>query len=220
MSKHNFLDLTGQKFGRWAAIERAPNVGQKTMWHVQCDCGTLRIVPGGDLRNGKTKSCGCLNREMITARNLRHGMNIRGKRTRTYRIWCAMRTRCENAKAKDFARYGGRGIAVCSQWHNFSVFLADMGECPPYLTLERRDNNGHYEPENCYWATRKEQSNNKCNTKRMIYRGETITLAQWTERTGLSYSCFYRRTRTLGWNEEKTLNTPRLREKKKPSNIM
>jgi hypothetical protein len=96
------------------------------------------VVEGGDLRRGKTVSCGCYKRERAT----KHG----GARTITYSIWWSMRKRCSNPNSQHFKHYGGRGITVCERWESFAAFLEDMGECPPGLTLDRIDNDGNYEP--------------------------------------------------------------------------
>jgi hypothetical protein len=216
-----FLDLTDKRFTRLVVIKRAPNsanlANKNTRWYVVCDCGTLRIVGGQCLRSGHTKSCGCLSKEVVRERSLIHGMT-RGRRgTPTYKSWSGMIQRCTNSRDKAFPEYGGRGITVCSRWRkSFLVFLSDMGECPPGLSLERRDNNQGYKPNNCYWATRKEQCNNRRSNIVLTYHGKTHTVTQWAERLGMKNDCLLSRLK-LGWSVEKTLTTPLLRQKSRIS---
>lgn len=131
-------------------------------WLCRCDCGKTKIIRGLSLRTGKTKSCGCTHYAAIT----KHGHNGTKGKTRTYHSWDAMIQRCTNPKAGKWPYYGARGIKVCAQWRDYRQFLADMGECPPGLTIERINNDGNYEPSNCKWATMAEQSTNKrkCGT--------------------------------------------------------
>ena len=100
-------------------------------------------------------------RQRMSEERTRHGHDPHGKPSKTYQCWRKMRTRCENPNATRYADYGGRGITVCERWHDFAGFLADMGEQPPGLTLDRKDNDGNYEPGNCRWATRAEQNRNQ-----------------------------------------------------------
>jgi hypothetical protein len=159
-------DLTGQKFGRLTVIERA-NKGSR--WLCTCDCGGTNTVKASLLLSGNTKSCGCLKRSVLGDASRTHGMSnsrITGYANRTYGIWQAMHGRCTNPNNSRWGSYGGRGITVCPQWKDFAVFLADMGESPEGLTLERIDVNGNYEPSNCKWATWLEQARNTRKVKK------------------------------------------------------
>jgi hypothetical protein len=113
--------------------------------------------------------------------------------TRTYRIWKMMRTRCSNPNFHAYSRYGGRGITVCSRWGSFSAFLADMGEAPAGLSIERVDNNGNYEPGNCKWATPKQQARNMRVNRMLTYGGETLCLSEWAERLGTTADVLWKR---------------------------
>lgn len=137
--------------------------GCHTMWLCLCSCGNLNIVSGTALSSNKTKSCGCLRKEKNRMHHLLHGhtKNNYGSSSREYNSWHTMKSRCLNTKNPDYHHYGGRGITICSRWMNFENFLEDMGEKPPDLTLDRIDNNGHYEPGNCRWATKSQQMKNR-----------------------------------------------------------
>ena len=167
------LDLTGQRFGRLTAIEKVGKQGGHIMWLCQCECGNTTIVQGTVLKNGRTKSCGCLWDEAIASFNhserrkettrkakSKHGM----KGTRLYRIWQGMKSRCGNPNIPCYPYYGGRGITVCDEWKNSFEAFRDWALSHGYsdeLTIDRMDVNGNYEPSNCRWASMAEQNKNK-----------------------------------------------------------
>jgi hypothetical protein len=161
------IDLTGQNFGRWTVIERAPNNNSTnhTQWLCECSCDahTRRVVSGGSLRNGRSKSC-CGK----SFANLRHGHCRGDKRSPTLDSFHAMHDRTGNPNATGFSYYGGRGVRVCDRWcgpHGFENFLADMGPRPKGTTLDRYPHrHGNYEPSNCRWATYREQAWNMDRT--------------------------------------------------------
>jgi hypothetical protein len=157
------IDLTGMRFVRLLVKEKCGYDG-KSLWRCVCDCGNECVVRSPHLRSGKQVSCGCLRTEKAVARLTKHGQSRANKITRQYQCWSNMRERCNNPNNVRYERYGGRGISVCERWQNsFENFVADMGEMPAKLTLDRIDPNGNYEPANCRWASYKEQSRNKTN---------------------------------------------------------
>jgi hypothetical protein len=151
------IDLTGEKFGRLTVLAWHPSgiwrSRSQPMWLCRCRCGIERVVLGHHLRAGKTRSCGCFARERSTT----HGLS----RTHVYRVWQGMKERCLNRRHRSYFNYGGRGIKVCERWLIFENFYADMGDPPPGLSLDRINNNGNYEPNNCRWATQAQQLANR-----------------------------------------------------------
>lgn len=160
-------DITGQVFARLTVISRATNYQKNTrtyaQWFCQCICGNTSIVRADQLRNGRTKSCGCLFKEAQIRSGKRNGKLIKhgGSKTRTYISWKSMRQRCNDSHATGYEYYGGRGIQVCIAWDDYAIFLQDMGVRPDDTSLDRIDPNGHYEPSNCRWSTRKAQRANR-----------------------------------------------------------
>lgn len=166
-------------------------------------------MPRFDLRSGKSKSCGCLSREMTGARsrvqNRKHGM----EGSTEYRIWVDMRRRCHDERRPDFKNYGARGITVCDEWReSFEAFYRDMGPRPEGHTLDRLQNAGPYNKRNCVWAPRKKQERNKRSNRIVEYEGQRMTFAEAAERAGINYYTAYNRFRTLGWPIEKVFSKP------------
>jgi hypothetical protein len=157
------FDLVGQTFGRLAVLSRAPRETrtEDVKWLCRCVCGNESNVRSVLLRSGKTQSCGCLRREILSAKNTRHGHTVGNSMTREYRIWLSMMNRCRNPNVDRYECYGGRGIKVCERWHAFDNFLADVGPIPAPLSIDRINNDGDYEPGNVRLATRKEQAANR-----------------------------------------------------------
>jgi len=149
--------------------------------------------------------------DAIGPRSLSHGRT----NTRIYHQWVNMHQRTKSTKTRNSHRYSGRGITVCERWQSFENFLEDMGECPPDLSLDRIDNDGDYEPGNCRWATRAEQSRNRHTTIMVEYDGKTLSIQDWAERVGVPYEALRQRFQ-YGWTPERALTTP-LRHKPSPS---
>jgi len=184
------IDIMGQKFGRLTVISRAENgkTGQPR-WNCKCDCGGKTITLGGDLRSGGTKSCGCLQRELLVMKNTTHGMG----KTPIYKNWKDMRKRCLNPSSREYKHYGGRGITVCDRWMKFENFYGDMGEKPNGTSIDRIDNNKGYSPDNCRWATQKEQTRNQRTNRIIKYEGKEQCLAVWAEELGIKYTTLWHR---------------------------
>ena len=209
------VDITGETFGRWFVNCRAESIPNATTgklqsaWNCICSCGTERVVLGGNLRRGHSKSCGCLRIENISTSLLKHGQSRVGFETKEYRTWVAMLQRCNLKSSAVYHDYGGRGITVCDRWANsFSEFFADMGKAPTDKhSIDRIDNDSGYFPENCRWATKFEQDRNKRSSKFITYRGQSKLIIDWAKITGLNKNTIYYRLHT-GWSIEDALTTP------------
>jgi hypothetical protein len=185
-------NLTGQRFGKLSVIKRdGVSKAGGPRWLCRCDCGVEKHVVTGNLKCGRTVSCGCVQRTGNRAKLLRHGMS----KTRTYKIWLGMKRRCYNKSNHAYERYGGRGITVCERWHTFENFLADMGEATGTLSIERINNDGNYCPDNCRWIEKREQSLNQRRTIYVWLGGERMTLSAASGRLGVSYFALYDRLR-------------------------
>lgn len=208
------IDLTGRKFGRLTVIERVENYItpkgiQMPQWKCKCECGNEKVVRGHDLKRGNATSCGCLRKEKmaeIGKNKATHGYS----RSRLYHIWADMKTRCYNPNSAKYHIYGAEGKTVCAEWlHDFQVFY-DWAMSNGYrddLTIERIDGTKGYSPDNCKWATKKEQNNNKRNNHLLEYNGKTQTITQWADELGIRRDVLYMRINKLHWNTERALTT-------------
>lgn len=165
---NNRLSLLGKRYGRLVVIgDTEKHRGDSSLWICKCDCGKTIQVTADNLQRGKTKSCGCLKKEVEKSGNnsRKHGMSG----SRLYIIWCDMKQRCFNSNQKGYKDYGGRGITICDEWKDSFEEFRDWALSHGYsdeLTIDRINNDGNYEPDNCRWATMAEQNQNKRNVKR------------------------------------------------------
>ncbi len=191
----------GSQFGRLTVtgqIKAPTSRGMVMHWICRCECGNTKPVRTSDLTLGRVKSCGC-------RKGMTHGLS----RSPEYQIWMAIRQRCGNPRSAEYDRYGGSGIQVCDRWEtSFENFFADMGIRPSSRhQIDRIDNSKNYEPENCRWATPKENSNNRRNTIFLSYRNETRPLSEWADIFGLPYAVLFQRIRH-GWSTDRALTFP------------
>lgn len=184
--------LVGKRYGRLKVISKEENTRSKggkshVMYLCECDCGNRLIVKAENLRSGNTQSCGCLAIDRTKEKSTKHGLT----RDRLYHVWNGMKDRCYNPNSESYHNYGGRGITVCDEWRdNFQAFYdwATENGHKEYLTIDRINNDGNYEPSNCRWATNKEQQRNKRNNFILNYNEESMTLSAISEVTGINAS--------------------------------
>lgn len=179
------LDLTGQKYGRLSVIRRNGHIGNHTAWECVCECGTIGTWKTNSLRMNATTSCGCYHREMASSANITHGMS----KTPEYETWTKIMQRCYNPNVERYRNYGGRGVEVCERWiESFEAFYEDMGSRPgPEYSIERKEVNGDYSPNNCYWATEFEQSRNRTTNRVVLYQGKEMIAKDVAISAGVSY---------------------------------
>lgn len=190
------VNLVGQRYGSLlvvTATTRTTTYGHR-IWECLCDCGRHSFASTNNLRSGSLKSCGC-------RRGVTHGKSNLPE----HNVWKTLRQRCSNKSNPSYKNYGGRGIKVCARWDSsFENFMIDMGPRPsPRHTIERRDNNGPYSPDNCRWATRAEQNNNTRWNRILVINGERMTLSQAARRAGITPSGM--RYRLRAWHSDRDL---------------
>ena len=173
------------------------------IWLCQCDCGTIKTVLNTALTNGLTISCGCYHKEHATEFAKTHGFYYHP----LYTIWKNMMDRCYNKKCKAYKYYGGRGINVCKRWHDIKNFVEDLIGRPGKLTLDRIDNNGNYEPNNCRWVSQKIQCNNTRANRKITFSNLTLTLSEWSEKTNINRDTIRHRLYRYNWTVEDALTT-------------
>lgn len=176
------IDLSGQKIGRLLVVrkETAPMKRSGTHYVCHCDCGSVKTIHRSELRNGDTKSCGCIQREKASQAQYKHGL----RHHPIYKTYSCMKDRCLNPRNHDYPRYGGRGISICESWlQSFENFANDMlPSWKPKLTLERVDLNKDYCPDNCIWAGAKQQANNRRTSVRVLFNGEQYTKEDFSKK--------------------------------------
>ena len=205
-----FVDLTGQRFGRLTVIKRDENNGKKVMWLCRCDCGNETTVFSGYLRNGDTKSCGCLSKDKLRERRFKHGES---RKTRLYNIWIHIKHRTSGKANEKRTKkwYTDKNIKMCEEWSDFRNFRdwANENGYDDSLTIDRIDGNKGYSPENCRWVDWKTQTRNKSNNINITRNGETKCLKDWCTELGLKYRSICQRI-ARGWDKEKALTTPKI----------
>lgn len=194
-------DLTGKRFGRLNVIGVHDTKTRKTYYVCQCDCGNVKIVRADALVGGITKSCGCLKKEQDKINLIAHHSHKMSS-SRIYDIWQGMKSRCYRKNDARYDRYGGRGIKICDEWLKSFKNFYDWSTANGYsekLTIDRIDNNGDYEPQNCRWVSNKEQSNNRSSNINITIGNTTKNLMQWCEIFNVDYKKVYRRYERNGY---------------------
>lgn len=200
MKKDN---LTGMRYGKLTCVSSFSK-NKKTYWNCICDCGNKTIVYSGHLKNGHTKSCGCWSVEALISRSTTHGKT----RTRLYKIYHHMNERCYSPKAINYKNYGARGIKICDEWKNdFTAFYnwAIANGYDDKLSIDRIDNDGNYEPNNCRWVTRKKQCNNRRSNRLIECNGKIQTLQEWADETNINSNTITLRLKR-NWTIERALS--------------
>lgn len=200
-------DEVGHRYERLLVLEMAGrNISQQVEWRCKCDCGKETVVCGAALRAGTVVSCGCYGAEQRLKATRKHGLS----NSKIYGSYKSMISRCTNPNDIDWKYYGGRGITVCDRWmESVENFYADMSPTwQEELTIERKNVNLGYSPENCCWITMKEQGGNKRNTRRFEYKGEFLMKTELAAKAGISLACFLAREK-MGWPLEKIMTQPK-----------
>jgi hypothetical protein len=202
----NFTNMIGKKFAFLTVVSlHGKNKHGQLVWLVKCACGCKKFVLGTNLRLGRTKSCGCKTKVFISKSATTHGMSRRGCKSSEYVTWANMIARCYKPSNPSYFRYGAVGITVCDRWMKFINFFEDMGKKPsPLYTIDRIKSNIGYEPGNCKWATKKEQSLNLCHTKVIQIGNERDSIAGWCKKAGISRVTYLCRVRQ-GWLQTEAL---------------
>lgn len=211
----NFVDLKGKCFGTLTVLEYLGQRYKNSEWLCQCDCGKVVKLLSGNLK--KQQSCGCLHDNNLAKKRFLHGHSRKRSETCIYKRWQKMKERCLNLKAKAYKNYGGRGITVCEEWllpngqgfinfYNWSISYGYLEG----LSIERIDVNGNYCPENCSWIPKSDQYKNKQNTKKVMYQGSLVRLAELVKQKGaVEYKLVWGRLKN-GWNIDSALLTPNM----------
>lgn len=199
-----FNDITGQRFSRLVAVRKTDiRKDRRVIWECLCDCGNTTYKSSHELLRGEAKSCGCIAKEMRGE----HGFS----KSRLYGVWRNMRNRCNNKNTDSYKYYGAKGVSICDEWNDFAKFKdwayengydenAIHGSC----TLDRIDVCGNYSPDNCRWVSMKEQANNRSSNVNIRYDGDSHTVAEWSDITGINASTIRARL-NRGWEESDAL---------------
>lgn len=209
-NKQKRESICGKRFNYFTVLNVDHFDEDKQSWFLcRCDCGKEFLIRGACIK--KQKSCGCMTNKMLSDARKTHGES----KTKLYDVWHLMKERCYRKGHKSYPDYGGRGIIVCDEWKNDYTAFRDWAlrngydENAGYMecTLDRVDVNGNYEPSNCRWVSMKKQCNNRRNNNWLSYNGETHTMSEWAEITGIAFDTLWRRQRR-GWDDERILTAP------------
>lgn len=202
--------VPGERFARLVVLHLSDTSTPGNIEYLcQCDCGNFTLLTKSELRRGGTKSCGCLRKSQRPPLRMTHGYTSNGITPKEYKIWIGIKTRTMCQTHRSYQYYGARGIKICDRWINsFENFYSDMGPMPtPKHTIERIDNDGHYEPLNCIWATQNQQSNNKRSSRLITYQGKTQNVQRWSEELNIPRYIIFNRL-NAGWKIEAIFTVP------------
>ena len=194
--------MIGKRFGKWTVLRFSHQYDKYLYWECRCKCRKTRIIKENDLKSGCITFCRCK-----TAKNLQSRYDMHGKSSwPECKVWRGMKSRCNDKDNPNFVYYGGRGISVCKSWQkSFENFINDMGRRPSSdYSIDRIDNDGNYEPNNCRWATTAEQVNNRRNSRILAFDGKSLNVMQWSEITKTSYASIIERL-NADWPIEQVL---------------
>lgn len=202
------IDLCGSRFGKLTVLFFSHiSENQGAFWDCKCDCGNIKSISGINLRKGKTKSCGCIQKEWAKNHAIdsftTHGQSKSG----TYQSWKSMLDRCNNNDVDHVRLYKSKGITVCERWYSFENFYADMGDRPAGKSIDRIDRRGNYEPSNCKWSTQTEQIRNRSTTVMVTVDGKTLPLYDWQDISGVNGFTIKARLK-MGWDAHKAVFYP------------
>ena len=197
-------NLDGKTFGRWRVLAYFGSTKHHaSLWVCVCSCGTEKVVSSAGLNSGRSRSCGCLHKEVVGRMKTKHGKH----KTAIYSVWRSIKGRCLNKSDSAFPYYGGRGITVCKRWMKFENFYADMGEPKPGMSIDRIDNDRDYRPSNCRWVDRNTQMRNTRANRMLTAYGKTKCAAAWCEQFGLNKGTLKWRL-SAGWPVERAVSEP------------
>ena len=209
--RSSILIEPGLVFGRLTIVSEAAPIltssiahKQHSAWNCLCECGKTTIAQSRRLREGTKRSCGCLQNDTLVKNSYKHGLHHTGG----YKAWNEMMKRCYRPNNISYHNYGGRGIAVVPEWHNLHKFIEDMGHPERGMSLDRLDSNKDYSKENCRWADRLTQNNNKRNVRLLEFRGETHSYADWARIAGIKHATLVAKMEKWGWSLERSLTEP------------
>lgn len=199
-------NIIGKKYNMLTVLEKK----EHGYYLCECDCGNLKEIKKYNFTSGETRSCGCYYKETRFLNNKKHGLS----KHPLYKTWHNIRARCKNPNATKYNLYGGKGIKICYEWDNSFKNFYDWSIKNGWekgLTIERKDNNKNYEPNNCKWANYKEQNNNTSQNHKLTFKGKTMNIVQWAEYLNISQKMLSERIRR-GWSIERALTTPNIKK--------